>query len=380
MGYLTDSQVSDEFKGGALRHLKLCALAAAVVLAAPASARANGLAVNRALGGSVQPGSAAKLIDGSASTLWCPTEAGSSAVVDLGRATQLSGAGITMGTAASAVRVEVSANGRSWDTVSKRDFTAPAGQPAYIRFADRVRYARLTVADAACVGKLRLFGADPTTRGWALGSDLSFTALEEEAGTVYTDRGRARPVERIMVNHGSNYVRLRLWVNPPAGYPDLASDLEMARRFHAAGMKIYLDFHYSDFWADPQHEDTPSAWAGRDLPSLAKIVQTYTRRVVAAFGAQGTPVDLVSIGNEVRNGMLWPTGQLDGSDKQWDAFATLLKAGVAGVKQANPRAKIMIHYDQGGDNAGSRYFFDHIKAEGVPYDVIGLSYYSFWHG
>src|SRR4051812_50131055 len=112
MGYLTDSQVSDEFKGGALRHLKLCALAAAVVLAAPASARANGLAVNRALGGSVQPGSAAKLIDGSASTLWCPTEAGSSAGGDLGRAAPPSGAGDTMGTAASAGRGGGSGHGR----------------------------------------------------------------------------------------------------------------------------------------------------------------------------------------------------------------------------------------------------------------------------
>jgi arabinogalactan endo-1,4-beta-galactosidase len=158
----------------------------------------------------------------------------------------------------------------------------------------------------------------------------------------------------------------------------------MARRFKAAGMKIYLDFHYSDFWADPQHEDTPSAWAGQDLPTLAKTVQTYTRRVLQAFAAQGTPVDLVSIGNEVRNGMLWPVGQLDGSEAQWHAFGTLLKAGVAGAQAGNPRGhklRVMIHYDNGGDNNhGNRYFWDHIKAEGVPFDTIGLSYYSFWHG
>jgi arabinogalactan endo-1,4-beta-galactosidase len=358
----------------------LCGVAVVLALGLAPSARADGLAVNRAVGADVQPASAAALTDGSAATTWCPSAAGSSAVVDLGRPTSLSGAGLTLG-AASGVRIEVSDSGRRWDTVAKRSL--PAGEPSYFRFSDRVRYARLTVDDAACVGELRLFGADPATRSWALGSDLSFTLLEEDAGTVYTDRGRARPVERIMTDHGSNYVRLRLWVNPPAGYPDLASDLEMARRFAHAGMKIYLDFHYSDFWADPQHEDTPSAWAGQDLPTLSKTVQTYTRRVIQAFAAQGTPVDLVSIGNEVRNGMLWPVGHLDGSQAQWDAFATLLKAGVAGARAGNPRGhqlRVMIHYDNGGDNAGNRYFWDHIKAERVPFDVIGLSYYSFWHG
>jgi len=158
----------------------------------------------------------------------------------------------------------------------------------------------------------------------------------------------------------------------------------MARRFHAAGMKIYLDFHYSDFWADPQHEDTPSAWQGQDLEHLAKTVQTYSRRVIQAFAAQGTPVDLVSIGNEVRNGMLWPTGHLTTwSDAEWHAFGTLLKAGVAGSRAGTPRGhrlKVMIHYDQGGDKAGSEAFFRRVQGEGVPYDVIGLSYYSFWHG
>jgi arabinogalactan endo-1,4-beta-galactosidase len=190
-------------------------------------------------------------------------------------------------------------------------------------------------------------------------------------------------VERILADHNANYVRLRLWVNPPPGYSDLANDLAFARRVKAAGMQLYLDIHYSDFWADPQHEDTPAAWQGQDLPTLARTVQGYTRDVIAAFAAQGTPVDMVSIGNEIRNGMLWPTGKLDGSEQQWHALGELLKAGVAGARAGNPsghRLRIMLHYDQGGNNAASRYFFDHIRAEGVPFDVIGLSYYSFWHG
>jgi arabinogalactan endo-1,4-beta-galactosidase len=359
--------------------LRIGVLAVAIGLLAAAPARANDdLAVNRALGGSVKPAAATALNDGDASTTYCPD---GPAVVDLGRPQALSGVGITMKDAAP-VQIELSADGRDWDTVTRRDFTPPAGGPAYVRTDDRARYARLTTD--GCVGELRMFGSDPATRDWALGADLSFTLLEEEAGTVFTDRGRAQPVERIFVNHNANYVRLRLWLNPPSGYPDLLTDLEMARRFKAAGMKLYIDFHYSDFWADPQHQDTPSSWVGQDLPTLARTVQTYTRRVIQAFAAQGTPVDLVSIGNEIRNGILWPVGQLTTwSDAEWHALGTLLKAGVAGARAGNPRGHkllVMLHYDQGGDNGGSRAFFDHIKAEGVPYDVIGLSYYSFWHG
>ncbi len=353
-------------------RIGISAVALALLAATPAQAHDDGLVVNQALGADVRPAAAAALVDGDASTTYCPD---GPVVVDLGRPVSLTGAGVTMKDA-SRVDLELSSNGRDW---SRRSVDAPAGGPAYVRYSDRARYLRF---DGGCAGELRMFGE--TGGDWALGSDLSFTLLEEEAGTVFTDRGRARPVERIMADHGSNYVRLRLWINPPAGYPDLLTDLEMARRFKAAGMKLYLDFHYSDFWADPQHQDTPSAWAGQDLATMSKTVQTYTRRVLQAFAAQGTPVDLVSIGNEIRNGILWPTGQLSTwSDAEWNALGALLKAGVAGARAGNPRGhrlRVMLHYDQGGDNGGSRAFFDHIKAQGVPYDVIGLSYYSFWHG
>ncbi len=354
--------------------LRVGIVAAGLLLsAAPAAHASSDLAINRALGADVKPAVAAALTDGDASTTYCPD---GPVVVDLGRPLSLSGIGVTAKDAGR-VTVELSQNGRDW---ARRSIDAPAGAPAYARFDGSARYARLTAA--GCIGELRAFGASPG--GWALGGDLSFTLLEEEAGTVFTDRGRAKPVERIFTDHGANYARLRLWINPPAGYPDLLTDLEMARRFKAAGMKLYLDFHYSDFWADPQHQVTPSAWAGQDLPTMARTLQNYTRRVMQAFAAQGTPVDLVSIGNEIRNGIVWPTGQLTTwSDAEWNALGTLLKAGVAGAQAGNPRGhrlRVMLHYDQGGDNGGSRAFFDHIKAQGVPYDVIGLSYYSFWHG
>jgi Glycosyl hydrolase family 53 len=279
--------------------LRIGTLAVAIFLLASAPAFAHdddGLVVNRALGADVRPAAAAALVDGDASTTYCPD---GPVVVDLGRPVSLTGAGVTMKDAAR-VALELSSNGRDW---TRRSVDAPAGGPAYVKYGDRARYLRF---DGGCAGELRMLGGAPGD--WALGGDLSFTLLEEEAGTVFTDRGRAKPVEKIFVDHGANYVRLRLWINPPAGYPDLLTDLEMARRFKAAGMKLYLDFHYSDFWADPQHQDTPSAWAGQDLATMSKTLQTYTRRVIQAFAAQGTPVDLVSIGNEIRNGIVRPTG------------------------------------------------------------------------
>ena len=149
-------------------------------------------------------------------------------------------------------------------------------------------------------------------------------------------------------------------------------------------MKVYLDIHYSDFWADPQHQDTPAAWAGQDLPTLANTVRSYTSDTLSAFARQHTPVSMVSIGNEIRNGMLWPTGQLDWTaDTGWDNLATLLKAGAAGARAANPAGnplRVMLHFDEGGNAADSARFYGNLVSRGVPFDVIGLSYYPFWHG
>jgi hypothetical protein len=102
-------------------------------------------------------------------------------------------------------------------------------------------------------------------------------------------------------------------------------------------MKIYLDIMYSDFWADPTHQNIPAAWAGQDLTQLTATVQSYTQQVISAFAQQGTPVDMVSIGNEIRNGILWPVGEINcTSCGGWDNLAQLLAAGVAGAKAGNP--------------------------------------------
>jgi len=216
------------------------------------------------------------------------------------------------------------------------------------------------------------------------GADLSFTPQLEAVGVQFRDRGAVRPVERIFADHGANYVRLRIWTNPPAGYSTEATALAMARRARNAGMRVLLDLHYSDFWADPGHQTTPAAWQDQDLPTLAETVRSYTRGLIRDFTRAGAPVDMVQIGNEITAGMLWPLGQIYQSDgAHWTEIATLLNAGIAGAREGarGHPLQVMLHIDRGGDNGGSVWFYDHILAAGVvDFDVIGLSYYPFWHG
>ena len=331
---------------------------------------------------------AALATDGNAATTWCPSTVPASLTIDLGRPTEVAGFGISLAGAVPSGTVELAvANApRAFHAVG-RGLAIATGTPTWIPHGDRgpgsARFVRLTVSGdpSLCVGELRVLGADRRAPQ-AIGHDLSFAIQEAAIGNTYTDRGRAALPEQILADHGANFVRLRLWVDPPGGYSNLSSVLEMARRARAAGMRILLDFHYSDFWADPQTQNTPVAWQGQDLATLATTVRTYTRDVLTALVAQGTPVEMVQIGNEIRNGMLWPTGWADAwSGDGWANLGTLLRAGVAGAAQAPGRTpKIVIHFDQGGDNAFSRVFYDRVVQQAVPFDAIGLSYYPFWHG
>lgn len=214
------------------------------------------------------------------------------------------------------------------------------------------------------------------------GADLSFLPQLEEAGVRYRDlAGRVRPAERILAAQGANYMRLRVWVDPPAGYSDRARALELAWRARQAGMKILLDPHYSDFWADPGKQPIPASWP-TDLPGLLTKIHNYTRDLVRAFARQGTPIDMIQIGNEITNGILWPAGQLylpDGT-QQWQAFTDLLKSGISGAREAQPGVTTVLHVDRGGKLGDTRWFFDNITTYAVPFDVIGQSYYPMWHG
>jgi len=213
------------------------------------------------------------------------------------------------------------------------------------------------------------------------GVDISsLPQVEDKGGVFYNVDGQAQDIFEIMADHGVNYVRLKLWHTPANGYNNLEKVKGMATRIEHAGMGFLLDFHYSDTWADPGKQYKPLAWWDYDYEQIKAAVYDHTKEVITALREQGTEPDMVQIGNEIPGGMLWDHGKLDGSDDQFSRLAGLLKAGIAGVKDAGCDAKIMLHLDKGGDNDLYRWWFDNIIAEGVEFDVIGLSFYGYWHG
>jgi arabinogalactan endo-1,4-beta-galactosidase len=436
-----------------------------------ASARAPGLVlghyqvptVNWALSGTAIAGSSqpnnppSNAIDGDGATSWCTNSWPDTLTVDLGQVRPLYGIGITLDNQSSSARASISLATREgqWQPVpSAQSIAIDPGNPMYVPLASApgglatgpasgsatgspatgspatggpgagppagtvaARYAELTVWDSGsapvCVGELRLFGPDPAVSQMMLGADMSFTSNELAAGNTFSEYGVAENPIEIMAQHGAGWVRLRLWVDPPAGYSDLATDLALARIVKQAGMKLYLDMHYSDFWADPGKQCIPAGWPD-SFPGLPEKVQSYTQQVISAFAAQGTPVDMVSIGNEVTNGMLWsydsaagdwPSFGCSGTPGQggyldwtsdtsatgWANFTELLKAGIAGAEAGNPpghKLLIAIHTDLGGgetpyghnDTARSQYFYQQLLAYGVPFDVVALSYYPLYQG
>ncbi len=216
------------------------------------------------------------------------------------------------------------------------------------------------------------------------GTDLSLVGYLENHGVRFKEAGQASDAIGIFKDHGFNYVRLRLLVQPDGTsgqVNSLAYTVGLARRVKASGLHLLLDFHYSDGWADPGHQVTPREWQGLDHQQMVAKVFEYTRATLAQFREAGCLPDLVEVGNEITNGMLWPDGR-NASDAGWDRFADLLKAGIRGVHAADPAGaiKIMIHIDRGSHLSVSKWFFDHLMARHVPFDYIGLSYYPFWNG
>ena len=239
------------------------------------------------------------------------------------------------------------------------------------------------IALLACAVSLGVVAQQPGENACpqiAIGADVSFLSQAEAQGTVFRDRGVASPALQILRRHGYGWVRLRLFNNPATLPNNLAYTLAEAKQAKALGFGLLLDFHYADDWADPSHEPTPAAWQKLKHRQLVEAVYTYTRDTIAAFRDAGVLPDMVQVGNEITSGMLWPDGKLPDN---WDNFTDLLKAGVRGVADGSGserRPKIMLHIDQGGNTETTQWFFSHVLAAGVPFDVIGQSYYPWWQG
>lgn len=217
-----------------------------------------------------------------------------------------------------------------------------------------------------------------------LGADISFLPELEAKGVKFSDNGIEKDALQLLKEHGFNFIRLRIFNDPASskgyapgkGFCDLEHTKQMAKRIKKAGMKFLLDFHYSDYWADPGQQNKPYAWIGQDFTQLKRSLHDFTIKVMNELKAQGTTPDMVQIGNEINHGMVWPDGEIS----NLDSLSELIYNGILGVKEINPSTIIMLHIALGGQNQESRFFLDNMAKRNVPFDIIGLSYYPKWHG
>lgn len=246
-------------------------------------------------------------------------------------------------------------------------------------------------AFAADAVKTRPFNAMPAD--FIKGADIS-TLLEAErqGAKFYNQNGQQQDAIAILKANGVNYVRLRLWVDPQdasgkiygGGSNNLENTIALAKRVKAQGLKLLLNFHYSDFWTDPGKQFKPKAWEKMDYPQLKTAIHDYTRDTIARFKQEGVLPDMVQIGNEINGGMLWPEGKSWGQGGgEFDRLAGLLNAAISGLKEnltGGEQVKIMLHLAEGTKNDTFRWWFDEIAKRGVPFDIIGLSMYTYWNG
>ncbi len=217
------------------------------------------------------------------------------------------------------------------------------------------------------------------------GMDISTLTEVESCGGKFYKNGVQGDALEILKSYGANMIRLRLWNDPfdengnsyGAGGCDLETILKLAKRVKNAGLEWMLVLHYSDFWADPGKQTPPKAWKSLDADGLEKAVYEYTLQTLKKFQAEGVSPAIVSVGNEITNGFLWPHGKTP----DFSNIARFVNAGLRAVKEVDPDAKTMIHLDNGGRNDLYRNWFDnYFKEGGMQFDYIGLSYYPFWHG
>ncbi len=215
------------------------------------------------------------------------------------------------------------------------------------------------------------------------GVDISSLPEYLEAGEVFCDeQGQPTEAFSLLEKNGINSVRIRIWNDPSAvpgakGHCGLADTVAMAKRIKEHHMHFVLDFHYSDFWADPAKQRKPHEWEHLSFEELQQAVYDYTYQVLETLRGEGCLPDMVQVGNEIRSGLLFP----DGAYPKHENIAKLLNAGIRAVRDQSPEISVMIHLDQGGRYYYLRDWFDAIFAAGLqPIDAIGISFYSFWHG
>lgn len=227
---------------------------------------------------------------------------------------------------------------------------------------------------------------------FAYGSDIGWIKqLQDEGVTWQNDNGEASDPLLILKDHGINSVRLRVFVNPDPtaywhknnktwtmlGYTDKVRVIEAANRAQQLGMRVMVDFHYSDVFADPAIQYKPAAWVGMSIDQLVVAISNHTRDVMSDLIAEGVTPEWVQVGNEIDNGILLP----EGSPNNFAHLTSMLNAGYDAVKAISPSSKVITHLSKGTDNSKSRWFFDNfLTTHGGKTDIIGFSFYPYWLG
>lgn len=254
--------------------------------------------------------------------------------------------------------------------------------------------------------------SDRTMENYILGADVSSLPELEDYGVKFIDvDGKEKSLLSLLKDHGFNYIRLRTFVEPNNPYGYASSDscqgkiesyndkehvIKFAKRIKAHGFKLLLDFHYSDTWADPNKQVIPQSWRGiSTIDAMSEQVHAYTEDVLTELKLAGVEPDMVQVGNEITPGMLIhvPTektdcygnhstinSELNGSVSNIENLGKLLQAGISAVEQVLPESPIMLHLENTEHPAGIRSWINNIYAQGVSFDVLGLSAYEQWQG
>lgn len=208
---------------------------------------------------------------------------------------------------------------------------------------------------------------------FAKGADVSWITEMEAQGRIFKNRNnQEQECMAILKGMGMNAIRLRVWVNPANGYNNIADVLAKASRARTLGMKIMIDFHYSDTWADPGHQVKPAAWNSAAFPVLLDSVYNHTRAVLNALKLQGINPTWVQVGNETNDGLLWEDGR---ASSNMPNYAQIISKGYDAVKSVDTTIKVIVHLSNGWDNGLYRWNMDGLKNNGAKWDVIGMSLY-----
>jgi len=238
-------------------------------------------------------------------------------------------------------------------------------------------------AISAALTMLPMNSAQAKIRRLKNGIDISWLPdVEAAGGKFFTSTGSVIDPIRLMKMSGISVGRIRVWVNPEAANGSIHRAIKLAKRLKQQGIEICIDFHFSDTWADPAHQSIPNTWSSESLTQLKTDLSQYISSALYKFRAAKVTPQWVQLGNEISNGFLWPIGKIDSSSpEQWRRFVTLYKSAARALRKASPKSTSILHLDCGGDSDKLQWWFAMAEEYGLrDYDVVGLSYYSQWHG